>query len=299
MKPVQLVVLIIHCALFINLTPDLPAYQLYSPRGKAISYSKLLKLAAEADVVLFGELHNNPICHWLELQLAKDLYARKKEQLVLGGEMFETDNQVALTNYVQGRITDKEFARQARLWPNYDTDYRPLVDFARANKIPFVAANIPRRYASLVARQGLAILDTVVNKEWIAPLPLIVDLSLPGYKAMMEMMGGHGSSASSGPGSGRDSINRNFARAQAIKDATMAHFILQNWQDGKLLLHYNGDYHSKNFEGIGWYLRQQRPSLQILTISSVEQESIETLAADNKNTGTVILTIPLDMAKTY
>ena len=99
------------------------------------------------------------------------------------------------------------------------------------------------------------------------------------------MMSGHGS--------------ENFARAQAIKDATMAHFILQNWQEGKTLLHYNGDYHSKNFEGISWYLRQQRPALRILTIASIEQESVEDLAKENRNTGTVILTIPLDMTKTY
>ncbi len=283
---------------------DQPAYQLYSQKGKAINYTKLLKQAAEADVVLFGELHNNPICHWLELQLTKDLYARKKGQLVLGAEMFETDNQVALSSYVQGSITDKEFAKQARLWPNYDTDYRPLVDFARTNKIPFVAANVPRRYATLVSRQGLAALDTVANKQWLAPLPLTVDLTLPGYKGMIEMMSdpSHGGAVSTGSADLKNIPSdraANFARAQAIKDATMAHSILQNWQEGKLLLHYNGDYHSKNFEGISWYLHQKQPRLRILTISSVEQESIYKLLVENYNTGTIILVIPSDMTKTY
>lgn len=276
---------------------DQPAYQLYNQQGKAITYSKLLKQAAQADVVLFGELHNNPICHWLELQLTKDLYGQKKGQLVLAGEMFEADNQLALSNYVQGSITDKEFAKQTRLWPNYDTDYRPLVEFARANKIPFIASNVPRRYATLVARQGLAALDTVVNKQWLAPLPLTVDLTLPGYKGMIEMMSDH---RMGGPSHGGASDNSaNFARAQAIKDATMAHFILQNWQSGKTLLHYNGDYHSKNFEGISWYLHQQQPGLRILTISSVEQESVRKLLVENRSTGTVILAIPSDMTKTY
>ena len=276
---------------------DQPAYQLYNKQGKAITYSKLLKQAAQADVVLFGELHNNPICHWLELQLTKDLYGQKKGQLVLAGEMFEADNQLALSNYVQGSITDKEFVKQTRLWPNYDTDYRPLVEFARANKIPFVASNVPRRYATLVARQGLAALDTVVNKQWMAPLPLTVDLTLPGYKGMIEMMSDHRMGGTSHGGASDNSAN--FARAQAIKDATMAHFILQNWQSGKTLLHYNGDYHSKNFEGISWYLHQQQPGLRILTISSVEQESVRKLLMENRNTGTVILAIPSDMTKTY
>jgi uncharacterized iron-regulated protein len=136
----------IHCTLFINAVPDRPAYRLYNGKGKTIHYQKLLQQAAEADVVLFGELHNNPICHWLQLQLTKDLYALRKEQLVLGGEMFEADNQALLSQYIGEKITDKELAKQARLWPNYATDYRPLVDFARTHRIPFVATNVPRRY---------------------------------------------------------------------------------------------------------------------------------------------------------
>jgi uncharacterized iron-regulated protein len=317
-----LTVLILSC---VALTPpDRPAYQLFNQQGKTISYTKLLKQAAEADVVLFGELHNNPICHWLELQLTKDLYEQKKGQLVLGAEMFETDNQPALSDYAQGRTTDKEFAKQARLWPNYSTDYRPLVEFARTNKIPFIATNVPRRYASLVARQGLTQLDTVsaANKRLIAPLPLTVDLTLPGYKAMLDMMSGpsHGGPSHGGPsngGSSKDSKTgnnphgtsttvtapsdaaANFARAQAIKDATMAYFISQNWQSGKTVLHYNGDYHSKNFEGISWYLRQQRPDLRIFTISSLELEAIDKLSAENSNLANVILAIPADMTKTY
>ena len=148
-----------------------------------------------------------------------------------------------------------------------------------------------------MARQGLAALDTVINKQWMAPLPLTVDLTLPGYKGMIEMMSDHRMGGTSHGGASDNSAN--FARAQAIKDATMAHFILQNWQSGKTLLHYNGDYHSKNFEGISWYLHQQQPSLRILTISSVEQESVRKLLAENRNTGTIILAIPSDMTKTY
>ncbi|TAE22996.1 MAG: iron-regulated protein [Cytophagales bacterium] len=284
MKLFNLAIFTLHLSLTIAFAPR-PAYQLFTQRGKTTDYDKLLKGAAEADVVLFGELHNNPICHWLQLQLTKDLYALKKDKLVLGAEMFETDNQTALTDYVQGRTTDKEFAKQARLWPNYETDYRPVVEFARTNKVPFVAANVPRRYASLVSRQGLAALDTVANKQWLAPLPITVDLTLPGYAGMVEMMGGHGSV--------------NFVRAQALKDATMAHSITQNWQPGKLLLHLNGDYHSKNFEGISWYLHQKNPALRILTISTVEQEDVRKLVETNRNLANFVLAIPADMTKTY
>ena len=284
---------------------DKPAYRLYDQKLKATTYSIMLRQAAEADVVFFGELHNNPICHWLQLQLTKDLYAEKKGQLVLAAEMFETDNQQALTDYVQGKITDKEFAEKARLWNNYKTDYRPIVDFARTHHIPFVASNIPRRFASTVSKQGLAALDSLsaTDKSLIMPLPLDVDLSLPGYKAMLDMMGTHG-----GPGSATAAapINdptkhpaANFARAQAVKDATMAFFSLRDVKPGQLLLHFNGDYHSKNFEGIVWYMRQQRPDLKIFTISSVELADLDKLGDEYRNRANVLLAIPADMTKTY
>ncbi len=91
----------------------------------------------------------------------------------------------------------------------------------------------------------------------------------------------------------------NMAKAQAVKDATMAHFILANWQLGNTLLHLNGSYHSDNFEGIMWYLQKQNPSLKILTISSVEQEDISKLQETSKNLANYILAIPTDMTKTY
>lgn len=287
---------------------DKPAYRLYDQKLKPTTYARLLRQAAEADVVLFGELHNNPICHWLQLQLTKDLYAEKKGQLVLGAEMFETDNQQALTDYIQGKITDKEFAAQARLWKNYTTDYQPIVDFARTNKIPFVASNVPRRFASTVARQGLPTLDALSadDKKLIMPLPLDVDLTLPGYKGMLDMMGTHGTQTSPGststtapPTDPTQHPAANFARAQAIKDATMAYFSLQQLSAGQLLLHFNGDYHSKNFEGIVWYMLKQRPALKIFTISSVELTDLDNLTDEYRHRANVLLVIPADMTKTY
>lgn len=286
-----LLLLVLGCFAFIS---DKPAYQFYSQKLKTVQYQKVLKEAAEADVVFFGELHNNPICHWLELQLTKDLYEAKKEQLILGAEMFEADNQAALSDYVSGKTTDKEFPKQARLWNNYKTDYRPLVDFAREHKLAMVATNVPRRYASAVSRLGFASLDTVptAQKAWIAPLPITVDLNLPGYKAMLDMM--HGSGSKPDPEQGA-----NFARAQAIKDATMAYFILQNRKPGTTFLHYNGSYHSNNFEGIIWYLRQKQPDLKIVTIASVEVPDVDKPDKANQNLANFILHIPADMTKTY
>ncbi|QHT70596.1 ChaN family lipoprotein [Rhodocytophaga rosea] len=278
----------------LSFTADKPAYQVFTQKGKAVSYTHALKDIQQADIILFGELHNNPIAHWLELQITKDLYAVKKDQLVLGAEMFEADNQLIVNEYIAGKIAARHLESEAKLWDNYDTDYKPLIDFALANHLPFAATNIPRRYASLVARSGLSALDSLSAeaRNWMAPLPVQVDLNLPGYKQMMGMGGG-----SAGHGSEMNASN--IARAQAVKDATMAHFILQHWQPGKTFLHFNGSYHSDRFEGIVWYLNHYKPGLKIVTLSSVEQPEIDKLQDKSADLANFIIAIPSDMTKTY
>ncbi len=261
------------------------AYQLFTAQGKKASYGKLMKAAAKSDMVLFGELHNNPIAHWLQLELVKELHG--KRNLVLGAEMFEADNQEALTSYLEGRIDAKGLDSMARLWNNYKTDYAPLVDFAKNNDLQFIATNIPRRYASMVFRDDFESLEQLPNNEksWIAPLPIEYDPELPGYKNMLTMMGGD--------------RGETFPKAQAIKDATMAHFILENFQDGQLFVHFHGTYHTDNFEGILWYLQRKRADLKYVTISTVEQEDISKLSGDHLNKADFILVIDADMTKTY
>src|ERR1700757_1445729 len=137
------------------------AYVLYDSKGKKTDYTQMLAEAKKADIILFGELHDNPICHWLQWELTQDLYTEKKEKLVLGAEMFEADDQVVIDEYLKGRLSEKTFKDEVKLWNNFATDYKPLLDFAKTNKLKFVAANIPRRYANLVYNRGLASLDSL------------------------------------------------------------------------------------------------------------------------------------------
>ena len=267
------------------LAQDKPAYTLFDSRGKKVSYDKMINRLKENDIVLFGEFHNNPIVHWLQLEVTRDLQSLRP--LVLGAEMFEQDNQEALNRYLDGSLSAKGLDSSARLWPNYKTDYAPLVNFARANRIPFAATNIPRRFASLVARGGFEALDTLseLQKTWMAPLPPAYDSTLPGYKNMMTMMAGHASP--------------NLPKAQAIKDATMAWFILKNYKPGSLFLHFNGAYHSQNYEGILWYLRQQQPGLKYATIHTVMQKDLKKLLDEHKGSADFIICVDEDMTTTY
>jgi uncharacterized iron-regulated protein len=272
-------------ATIISAAQDKKAYQIFDKNGKKTSYEKLLKAGEKAEVVLFGEYHDNSVVHWLQLEFTKDL--AEKKPLVLGAEMLEADNQMQLDFYLKGEINQKQLDSSARLWKNYKTDYKPLVDFAKEKKFSFIATNVPRRYASLVFKKDLVALDSLSaqEKSWIAPLPIEFDINLPGYKSMMGMQGGH--------------AGDKMPKAQAIKDATMAYFIHKNRKENSTFVHYNGTYHSDNYEGINWYLKKLDAEIKIITIATVEQKDITKLEAEHYNKADFILVIDEDVTKTY
>jgi uncharacterized iron-regulated protein len=265
-----------------------PAYRLFDSEGKEVRYEKMIKEISTADVVFFGEQHNDPISHWLELQVMKSLY-EKNNQLTLAMEMFEADDQLVLNEYLKGVIEERHLLSEAKVWDNYKTDYKPLVEFAKYKKLPVVASNIPRRYANLVYRKGIQALDSLPaeGKQWIAPLPFEIDLELPGYKSMITAMGPHASAGTAA----------NMARSQASKDATMAYFIMKNKQG--LVYHVNGAYHSQNGEGIIWYLQKSKRNIKVATIHVAEQSDIAKLEDENKKAADFIICVPKDMTKTY
>ena len=261
------------------------SHVIYNAKGKKVSYKKMLKTVAKKDIILFGESHNNPISHWLQYEVTSDL--NNTNQLILGAEMFEADNQEALNDYLSGKIDAKALDTLARLWRNYKTDYAPLVNFAKKNKLTFVATNIPRRYASMVHKNGFSILDSLSSKEkeWIAPLPMPFDPEIETYKNILKLMGDHGTPE--------------LVMAQATKDATMAYFILKNLKINHTLLHFNGSFHSNYYEGILWYIKRERPNIKYATITTVSQENVHKLLEEHKNKADFIICVDSNMTNTY
>lgn len=272
---------------------ELKAYQIYNNEKEAISFSQMIDELSDYDVVLFGEYHNISIIHWLQLKTTEALYQKKGEQLVLGAEMFERDNQEGVNKYLSGEITIEQFKDTVRLWENFKTDYRPLLDFAKTHDLEFIATNVPRRYASLVAHNGLDTLAKLPKKEksYIAELPIKVDMETPGYKEMKKILEKHAG----------DNL-MNFISAQAVKDATMAASILQNRRGKQLFLHYNGNYHSKEHGGIYWWLKAKKSWLKNLKIAviSVSKSDDSTLSLPGEEKLVEFnLVVPADMTKTH
>ncbi|MCX8112654.1 MAG: ChaN family lipoprotein [Bacteroidia bacterium] len=266
---------------------DKPAYVLYSGQGKRISYKKAIGLLAQADVILFGELHDDPIAHWLAYELVKDLQA--KRPLALGMEMFETDQQEALNRYLRREITLDRLGEEVRLWPNFSTDYAPLVELAQEKGMAIYATNTPRMLAREVARRGIADIESwdESKRRLIAPWPFPRLDSLPSYQKMTEMAEGHGMNP------------ENFRLAQMLKDATMAYRIQQAWRPGQLLFHLNGSYHSDYKEGIAAYLRLYAPHLRVVNVSTQRAPLPQQYKPPREGLADVILVVPETMTRTH
>ncbi|WP_461453197.1 ChaN family lipoprotein [Mucilaginibacter sp.] len=234
-------------------------YKIFNTKTqKAASVNDIVADMKHADVLFFGEEHNDSIGHQLEYILLKKLSLQYSGKTALSMEMFETDCQTVLNEYLNRLIRDKNFETDARVWPNYD-DYRPLIEFAKDNKLPVIAANAPARYTNMVNRLGLNSLQQLdaTGKSYLPPLP--VDTATGAYlKKFDDIMGGH----SAMPG-------MQMYQAQNLWDATMGWSIakfIKNHPDYKVL-QINGGFHSEEKLGVPAQLLHYYPKAKIMNIA--------------------------------
>ena len=256
-------------------TPAAAALAVVDTRlGRAVAPSAMHDAIAGADVVFVGERHDDPVAHRTELAVLEEL-GRRGRRVVLALEMFERDVQPLLDAYLAGRATEAELLAGARPWPNYAADYRPLVELARARGWPVVASNAPRPLASLVARGGLAALDTLPaerRRTVAAELRCPDDAYRTKFVAQMGGMAGHGAAPSSAAAAdsaraaGAAMLQR-FYEAQCVKDETMAESVAAALATGVTVVHVNGSFHSDEGLGTVERLRRRRPDARVLVVS--------------------------------
>lgn len=241
-----------------------------SASNRAISFDELASAAGKADVVFFGEQHDDPETHFAEFALLEAI-GRVRSRVVVSLEMFERDVQPLLDDYLAGRTPEAEFLAKSRPWERYATDYRALVVLARARGWPVIAANVPRPIASAVSRKGLAALDSLPpgSRAWAAR-----DNSCPHdayFDRFAETMKGHG-----GPGTSADSaaarvITQRFYEAQCVKDETMGESIARAAaaSPGAIVVHFDGAFHSDFGLGTAARARRRLPNAKVLVVTAI------------------------------
>lgn len=243
--------------------------------GSTVPFSAVVARAAAADVVFFGEQHDDPETHFLELALLEGI-GQRHAQVILSLEMFERDVQPQLDRYLAGAISEDEFLANGRPWPRYATDYRPMVQLARARGWKVVAANIPRPMASAISRAGMKVLDTLTSFDRRnAAATMGCPTNDAYFRRFSDEMGGH--SAGGGPPTAADSaasraMIERFYEAQCAKDETMAESIwrsLSSVPRGTVVMHVNGAFHSDFGQGTAERVRRRAGDLRSLLITAL------------------------------
>ena len=290
MKKILWIVMLMMCmTTYAQKTPEI--YRIFDAQGKEVSYEKMIKTVSATDVVFFGEIHNCVISHWMELKVLEAL-TENNNKLKVGMEMLEADNQLIIDEYTSSNISSDRFEEECRLWPNYSTDYEPLVYYAKRHHLPLIATNVPRRYASVVKEKGLTFLDSLSAeaKRYLPKLPIkyVENKNAQEGFALMGVLG-----------KAKENKPQLMAQAQAIKDATMGWFIAQNLKKGEQMIHFNGTYHSDARNGIIPYLLEYRPKTTISTIRAVRQEEIDKIEKDYLGLADFYICITEDMNMSY
>lgn len=284
---------------FIFLTAKLAAqdslqqhYKIYDARTMQITtIDNIVNELTSADILFFGEEHNDSAGHYLENKIFRALHQRFGDQLALSLEMFETDNQLVLNEYLSGQIDESRFSKDARLWSNYK-DYRPMIEFARQNKVSVIAANPPRRYVTMVSRRGMRALDSLSKsaKEFLPRLPYDT-LSGRYREKFYDIMKGS-------PGGD----NPRVYYSQTLWDAGMAnsiHLFLKK-NKGKKVFHCVGKFHVEEKLGTAAQLQIRDKKLKLLTIICFPDKSFSSSSWDQfANLGDYIIITNPDLKRTY
>lgn len=237
------------------------AWTIVTSDGSPADIDAVAKRASEVDVVLVGELHDDTLGHQFKAELLRALHEDAGRAVALSLEMFESDVQLVVDEYLAGMISEAHFRASSRPWQNYERDYRPMVEFAREHGLAVVAANPPRRYVNAVSRGGLTALDSLfsASRYFLPPLPLPhrSELYQDTFLKRIEGMPAHGPSPA------------NLLDAQHLWDAGMAYFIARKLDrsPGILIMHAAGAFHVESGIGIESMLEAYRPATSTLVVA--------------------------------
>jgi len=245
-------------------------YHVFRFDGQAATIDDVLKATDAADVVFIGEEHDDPVAHTIQSLLFIRAHERVKRRVAVSLEMFERDVQTVLNEYLKGLITESHFLQSSRPWNNYATDYRPLIEYARTQKLDAIAANAPRRYVNRVGRMGRDSLNdlSAMAKTWLAPLPLAAASTTYAAKFSQLMGGAANDPHASSP----------MLEAQSLWDATMAYSIAEYLKQhpSSLVLHLNGKFHTESRLGIPEHLARYLPKSHAIVVTIVSAENFQT-----------------------
>jgi uncharacterized iron-regulated protein len=242
---------------------------------KKITMKELADKSIKKDIIFFGEFHDDSIIHNLQKEYLQELY-KLNSKIAVSLEMFERDVQPVIDNYLAGKITEDEMVKTSRPWPDYMKFYKPLVELAKTNKAPVIAANIPRKYAAVYSSDGWTGIEKLPPAERVfiaKKMQFKEDIYMKNFYNTMKANMGMDTNA---PVSANlENTLALYYGAQVLKDETMGESIFEfiNKNKGWKAVHFNGDFHSNSYLGTVQKVMDRDKSAKIAVIAPVYVES--------------------------
>lgn len=256
-----------------------PETQVIAPSAARNLNALLPELLAQR-IVYIGEQHDSFSHHLNQLNIIELLH-NADPALAIGLEMFPRSQQATLDAYVAGELSEQEFLAQSNYLTQWGYDYglyKPILAFAKQQRLPLLALNIESALSRQVARQGLDSLDATQRQQ----LPTELDTTDRQYQTDLQQIFQQHQSAQ-----GHQDADF-FLQAQLLWDETMAetiaHYVTAQPNTRLVVLAGNG--HIRHRYGIPDRVFRRTP-VPFLTL--VQGENIEAGIADY-----VLLSAPLD-----
>ena len=180
---------------------------------KVENIAALSKELQNKRIIYIGEVHNNPLHHSVQLELIRNLY-QNSYKIAIGMEMFQDDFQDVLDRYIAGWMDEKEFLEKTEYQKRWGYDYslyKPILDFARENRIPVAALSINSDTVKKISNSGITGADSLE----LSKLPVGIDFTDEDYEEFLKKL------YDSHPKSEKSDFNK-FKSIQLIWDEAMA-----------------------------------------------------------------------------
>lgn len=262
-----------------------------TPLSKANFFTKLdstLQMKPK-NVILLGENHSDPSSHWLELEILQRVAELKPGETALSLEFYDRSAQAVLDEYLLDFIDYDTFLENSHPPANHK-DYRPLIDFCKAKKLPVVAANCSRRHSRLMSRQGPDAMEKLAEESelhrnfLLPPLPIqpASQQYEANFRATMGIVGQEGLD---------DHRVTRMLGAQSLWDATMAHSITKALYRSNVVIHVAGYFHVKQNLGIPEHLAHYSTEIDygLTTIVMLPEEDLAFAESEHKDAADLVV----------
>ncbi len=246
--------------LYADTTPDTGLTDALAYVAKQPLAAAVLAELPQNRVVFVGEMHDRYDHHLNQLAVLQALH-QKNPNIAIGVEWFQQPFQAAVNDFLAGKIDETALLRQSEYFERWGYDFRqlrPILDYAKANRLPVLALNAPVELTRKVSKGGVEALTVAERSQ----LPAVIHPPSAAYRQQLQkIFAAH---------SDDKQQFENFLLVQRIWEETMAQNVVQylDKHPQHQMVVFAGVGHVSNDAGIPADVARHMPQAKLLTLAS-------------------------------